>query len=150
MKERDLKMSHDVGEPKVEILQEVVIAVEDMNKAVALYEDLFGLTFDIEWAMPNENMNVKAAKLGETMLQIVESTSPEGVVAKFISNHGEGLNHIAFKIANLQEMIDKLKRKGVKLIPEEPVVSPKGTYIFVHPKSAHGVLVELIEYQDQA
>ena len=128
-------------------LLEVVIAVENMKKAVALYEDLFDLQFDIEWAMPNEHMNVKAAKLGDTLLQIVESTSPEGVVARFIRNHGEGLNHIAFRVDDLQKMVTKLRKKGVKLVPEEPVATPVSSYIFVHPKSAHGVLIELIEYQ---
>ena len=135
------------GQPEVEILQEVVIAVEDMKKAVALYEDLFGLKFDIGWAMPNENMNVKAAKLGESLLQIVESTSADGVVAKFVRSRGEGLNHIAFKVANLQKMIAELRKKGVKLVPEEPVATAVSSYIFVHPKSAHGVLIELIEYK---
>ena len=146
----NFKMKHKTEEPKVEMLQEVVIAVENMNQAVALYEDLFGLKFDIEWTMPDENMNVKAAKLGETLLQIVESTSSKGVVASFIKNRGEGLNHIAFKVTNLQKMITKLKRKGVRLTPEKPIVTPHGTYIFVHPKSAHGVLVELIESEKQS
>jgi methylmalonyl-CoA epimerase len=139
----------ETEEQKTQLL-EVVIAVEDMKKAVALYEDLFDLKFDIEWAMPNEHMNVKAAKLGDTLLQIVESTSPEGVVARFIQTHGEGLNHIAFKVNDLPKMVAKLKKKGVKLVPEQPVTTPVSSYIFVHPKSAHGVLIELIEYQGQA
>ena len=149
-------MSHGTEEPKVELMQEVVIAVDskNMEQAVALYEDLFGLKFDLEWAIPNENIHVRAAKLGETQLQIVESTSPEGVLAKFIQSRGEGLNHIAFKVANLQKMVAKLKGKGIKLIPEEPVTIPKstapvsmGSYIFIHPKSTHGVLIELIEFE---
>ncbi len=146
-------MSYETEEPKVEIMQEVAIAVENKNmkQAVALYEDLFGFKFNLEWTLPNENIHVKAAKLGRTQLQIIESTSPEGVVAKFIQSRGEGLNHIAFKVANLQQMVAKLKKKGVKLIPEEPVAilpgTPisRGSYIFIHPKSAHGVLIELIE-----
>jgi methylmalonyl-CoA epimerase len=139
-------MSQEAEELKVENLQEVVIAVENINKAAALYEDLFGLKFELEWTMPNENMNVKAAKMGETQLQMVESTSPDGVIARFIQSRGEGLNHISFKVANLERMITRLRAKGVKLVPEEPVVTPQASYIFVHPKSAYGVLVELIEF----
>jgi methylmalonyl-CoA/ethylmalonyl-CoA epimerase len=139
----------ETGEQQLQLL-EVVIAVENMKKAVALYEDLFDFKFDIEWAMPGEHMNVKATKLGDTLLQIVESTSPEGVVARFIQSHGEGLNHIAFKVDDLQKMVAKLRRKGVKLVPEEPVATQVSSYIFVHPKSAHGVLIELIQHHGQA
>ena len=138
-------MDFEDKEPKVEGIQEVVIAVEDMGLAVALYEDLFGLKFNLEWSMPNENMNVKAAQLGETQLHMVESTSPEGVIAKSIRSKGEGLHHIAFRVSNLQKMIARLRGRGAKLVPSEPVITPRGSYIFVHPKSARGVLVELIE-----
>lgn len=140
-------MGHSSEEPRIEGIGEVVIAVENMKEAVALYEDLFGLKFDLEWTMPGENMNVKAATLGETQLQIVESTSPEGVVARFIRDRGEGLNHICFRVTNLEELLARLRKKGVRLVPEEPVVIPPVSYIFVHPKSTHGVLIELIEHK---
>lgn len=140
-------MGHSKEEPRVEGIHEVVIAVENMKQAVALYEDLFGLKFELEWSMPAENMRVKAATLGDTQLQIVESTSPEGVIARFIRDRGEGLNHICFRVTNLEEMIARLKQKGVRLVPEEPVVIPPVSYIFVHPKFTHGVLVELVEHK---
>lgn len=140
-------MGHSSKEPRIEGIGEVVIAVENMKEAVALYEDLFGLKFDLEWTMPGENMNVKAATLGETQLQIVESTSPEGVVARFIRDKGEGLNHICFRVTNLEELLARLRKKGVRLVPEEPIVIPPVSYIFVHPKFTHGVLIELIEHK---
>ena len=140
-------MGHSTGEPRVEAILEVVIAVENVEDGVALYEDLFGLKFELEWTVPDENIHVKAATIGETQLQIVESTSPEGVIAKFIRDRGEGLNHICFRITNLEEMVARLKKKGVRVIPEEPVGMPPASYIFVHPKFTHGVLIELVEYK---
>ena len=138
-------MNNESEEPRVVGIQEVVVAVEDMSRVVALYEDLFGLKFDIGWDMPGENMRVKAAMIGETQFQVIESTSPEGVVARFIKSKGEGLNHVAFRVTNLPKMVTRLKEKGVRLAPEQPVVIGPVSYIFVHPKSTHGVLVELIE-----
>jgi len=138
-------------EPAIENVEEVVIAVKDARKAVALFNGLFGMKFETEWDMPDENMIVKSERISGTQLQFVESTSAEGVIAKFIESRGEGLNHIAFKVTNLKEMVSRLKGKGVKLIPEEPIEmkNPLGegtwAYIFIHPKSACGTLIELIE-----
>ena len=141
-------------EAPIKNIEEVVIAVRDVGKAVALFKDLFGMKFETGWDMPNENMKVKSERIAGTQLQFVESTSPEGVIAKFIQSRGEGLNHIAFRVTDLEEMVNRLKGKGVKFVPDEPVriENPLGkglvTYIFVHPKSACGVLIELIETKE--
>ena len=138
-------------ESTIENIEEVAIAVKDVEKAAVLFKDLFGMKFEIGWDMPNEKMKVRSERISGTQLQFVESTSPEGVIAKFIQSRGEGLNHIAFKVTDLKEMVGRLKGKGVKLVPEEPVEikNPIGkgstAYIFIHPKSACGTLIELIE-----
>ena len=93
--------------------------------------------------MPGEKMRVKAAMIGKTQFQIIEPISPDGVVARFIKSRGEGLNHFAFRVADLPKMVARLKEKGTRLVPEQPVVMGPLSYIFVHPKSTHGVLVEL-------
>lgn len=134
-------------ELKIERIQEVVIAVNDGKKAISLFEDLFGIKFDIQWSMLNEKMNVKAAQIGDTQLHVVESTASEGVISKFIESRGQGLHHIAFKVNNLDQWVLKFKEKGIKLTPDEPIQYPKGKYIFIHPKSALGVLIELIEFK---
>ena len=153
-KKRNIPGKEEASEPKklaIEGIEEVVIAVENAEKAAALFKDLFGMKFETEWDMPDENMKVKSETISGIQLQLIESTSPEGVVAKFIQSRGEGLNHIAFRVTNLEGMANKLKGKGVKLIPEEPVEikNPTGegsiAYTFVHPKSACGTLIELIE-----
>lgn len=140
-----------MNESNIDNMEEVVIAVKDVGEAVAAFKELFGMRFETEWDMPNENMKVRSERISGTQLQFVQSTSPEGVIAKFIESRGEGLNHIAFKVSNLKEMVSRLKGKGVKLIPEEPIEmkNPLGegiwAYIFIHSKSACGTLIELIE-----
>jgi methylmalonyl-CoA/ethylmalonyl-CoA epimerase len=141
-------------EPRIEGIEEVVIAVKDADRSVAYFEDIFGMAFPFCWGIPGEKVRVRSARISETQLQFIESTDADGVVAKFIREKGEGLNHIAFRVTNLKEMVKRLKEKGVKLIPEEivtvensdiPFRSGKAEYIFIHPKSACGVLIELVE-----
>lgn len=138
----------------VEGLVEVAIAVKDLESAVKSYEQMLGCKFELEWELPHEKIRVKAARLGQTQLQLIASTAPEGVIAKFLAQRGEGLHHIAFRVHHLDRMVAGLKEKGVQFIPEEPIRLPSLApvtesplaYIFVHPKSARGVLIELLEY----
>ena len=129
----------------IENIEEVVIAVKKLDEVAVLFEDLFDLEFKDSWMVPAERMNVKCAKVGGTQFHIVESTSSDGVIAKFIQDRGEGLHHIAFKVSNLDDFVSRLKNKGMKIVPEEPISFKDGRYIFIHPKSTHGVLIELIE-----
>jgi methylmalonyl-CoA epimerase len=131
-----------------------VIAVPDVERARELFRDLFGLKFEITWVVPHEKVKVRSERIASTQLQFIQATSPDGVVAKFLESKGEGLNHIAFKVTNLKELVKKAKEKGVKFIPEEPIEYenpdiPVGegsfSYIFVHPQSACGTLIELME-----
>lgn len=131
--------------PEIKSIHEVVLAVKDAEKTASLYEDLFGLKFDLSWELPWENMKVRAALIGGTQFHIVESTTPEGVIAKFIEKRGEGIHHICFKVSGFSEMIGRLRKRGVKLIPETPINFGNFSYIFVHPSNTSGVLIELIE-----
>ena len=130
----------------VKNIQEVVLAVEKQDEAVALFEEFFGLEFKDGWDMPTYDMKVKAAKVGDTQFQIIAPTSSESMIAKYIQDRGEGLHHIAFMLGNLDGTVARLKEKNIKLIPDRPVaVEGKSLrYIFVHPKSVHGVLIELL------
>jgi methylmalonyl-CoA epimerase len=141
-------------EPKIESIEEVVIAVKEADKAAAYFKDLFSIDFPSCWTIPGEKIKVRSGRISLSQLQFIESTDPDGVVARFIKEKGEGLNHIAFRVTNLRELVRRLKKKGVKLIPEEivrventdiPFRSGKAEYIFIHPKSAYGVLIELVE-----
>ncbi len=140
-------------EPSILGVEEVAIAVNDNEAAASLFKTLFGFDFELEWEIPFEKIKVKSHRIDQTQLQFISPTDKESVVAKFIAQKGEGLNHIALRVKNLKALAARLKEKGVRLIPEEPVEIPnplgggaKTSYIFVHPKSALGVLIELIEY----
>lgn len=133
-------------------IEEIAIAVHDAQKAAFDFFTLFGIDFDEQWELPDENLFVKSTRINGTQLQFIESTSKDGVVEKFIKKRGEGLNHMALRVKNLDALIEKLKSNDIKLIPEEPVRVEKippfeGAirYIFIHPSSFHGVLIELIE-----
>ena len=141
-------------EPKIERIEEVVIAVKEPDEAAAYFKDLFGMDFSFGWKIPHEKVKVRSEKISGSQLQFIGSTDPKGVVAKFIDEKGEGLNHIAFRVTHLKELVKRLKAKGVKFIPEEvaevenkniPIGEGRADYIFIHPKSAYGVLIELIE-----
>jgi methylmalonyl-CoA/ethylmalonyl-CoA epimerase len=84
--------------------------------------------------------------VGESEVELLESTSPDGPVAKFIEKKGEGIQHVAFRVENIEEALAELKQKGIKLIDETPRKGAGGAKIaFLHPKSTNGVLVELCE-----
>jgi methylmalonyl-CoA epimerase len=132
----------------VEKIEEVVLAVRDQDKVVKLFEDVFGFRFNESWTVPVDSMKVKCARIGETQFHVVGSIDPdpELLINRFLDQRGEGIHHIAFKVKDLDEMIRIIRDKGLKLIPEKPREGRDGTrYIFVHPKSAHGLLIELIE-----
>jgi methylmalonyl-CoA/ethylmalonyl-CoA epimerase len=132
----------------IENVEEVVLAVENQDEVVALFEDLFGLEFKDSWTVPADDMSVRCAHIGNTMFHIVSSITGNAVIARFIRDRGEGIHHIALRVRDMDEIVTKLRQKGVRLVPEEPVsFGPSGpSYIFVHPKSLHGIMVELIWY----
>ena len=133
----------------VENIEEVVLAVENQDDTVALLEEVFGLEFKESWSVPVDSMKVRCARVGSTQFHVVASTDEEGVIARFIKDKGEGIHHVAFKVDNLDETVQILKRRGLKLVPPEPREAQREgylvKYIFVHPRSAHGILIELVE-----
>ena len=143
-------------EPRIEAIEEIVIAVKDVDKAAKYFKDLFEFEFSYGWELERERIRVRSEVIQGTQLQFIQATDPESVVAKFIKTKGEGLNHFAFKVKNLPEMVKRLKKKGVKMVPDEivevdvtdkntPGKGKRGSFIFIHPSSAYGVLIELVE-----
>jgi methylmalonyl-CoA/ethylmalonyl-CoA epimerase len=130
----------------VEGIEEVVLAVDNQDSAVALFEDLFGFDFNESWTVPDGNMRVKCAKVGGTEFHIIGTTAPEGLIPKFIRERGEGLHHVAFRVRNLDQVVARLRDRSVRLVPEQPSTWRDGRrYIFAHPSSVHGLLIELLE-----
>jgi methylmalonyl-CoA/ethylmalonyl-CoA epimerase len=131
-------------------IEHVGIAVKNLNDAIKFYEENLGLKcYDIEEV---EDQKVKTAffQIGETKIELLESTDPEGPIGKFIEKRGEGIHHIAFAVDNLETSLTELKEKGVKLIDEIPRKGAEGLNIaFIHPKAAHGILIEFCEHTGQ-
>lgn len=130
----------------VQNIEEVVLAVKDQEEVVMMFEDLFGLDFNDSWTVPEDNMRVRSARIGDTQFHVVASETPDAVIGKYIRDKGEGIHHICFRVNNLDELITRLKGKGIRLVPETPRKGRASRFIFIHPKSAHGVMIELIEH----
>lgn len=121
------------------------IAVKSVASAKAFYEKL-GLPISAQETVPSEKVNLVMATAGESRLELLEPTSEDSTIAKFLAKRGEGLHHIALQVPDLVAVVARLKNDGVRLVSEEIKVGAGGhRYVFVHPSSAGGVLIELVE-----
>lgn len=121
------------------------IAVKSLNAAKTIYETL-GLSISPEETVEHEQVRVVMVPVGESRLELLEATSEDSVIARFIAKRGEGLHHVCLKVADLPSAVDRLKRDGVRLVSDEIKIGAGGhKYVFVHPSSTGGVLLELVE-----
>ena len=124
------------------------IAVKNLAAAKGLYEQL-GLRVVSEEVVEHEKVKVAMIPVGESRLELLEATSEDSPVGKFIAKRGEGLHHIALHVPDLSAAVEQLKKNGTRLISDEIKVGAGGhLYVFIHPSSAGGVLIELC--QDKA
>jgi methylmalonyl-CoA epimerase len=121
------------------------IAVKSLATARNIYEKL-GLNVSPEEIVEAEQVRLVMVPVGESRLELLEATSENSAIAKFIAKRGEGLHHVSIRVPNLAGTVDRLKREGVRLVSDEIKVGAGGhSYIFVHPSSTGGVLLELVE-----
>jgi methylmalonyl-CoA/ethylmalonyl-CoA epimerase len=121
------------------------IAVKSLAKALAFYERL-GLRVVGEEVVPHEKVRIAMLPVGEGRLELLEATADDSPVARFIAKRGEGLHHVALQVDNLSRVVEQLKAAGTRLISDEIKVGAGGhLYVFVHPSSTGGVLLELCE-----
>lgn len=121
------------------------IAVKSLAQARKFYE-LLGLEIAEEEVVPQEKVKVAMVELGESRIELLEPTSPDSVIAKFLEKRGEGLHHVALHVPDLNHAVEQLKSSGARLISDEIKIGAGGhLYVFVHPSSAGGVLVELVQ-----
>lgn len=122
------------------------IAVNSIDEKKSLWEDALGLHFEGEETVEEQKVTTAFFPVGESEVELLQSTADDGPVAKFIERKGEGIHHIAFRVENIEEALEELKAKGVKLIDEKPRMGAGGAKIaFLHPKATGGVLIELCE-----
>jgi len=127
-------------------IEHIGIAVCNLKEAIEYYENILGLKcYKIE-EVPDQKVRTAFLKVGQTKIELLESTDPEGPVGKFIEKKGEGVHHIAFAVENIEEHLKEAESKGVKLIDTVARKGAEGLSIaFLHPKSTYGVLTELCE-----
>jgi methylmalonyl-CoA epimerase len=126
-------------------LDHLGIAVKSLEAAKSIYEKL-GLSISEEETVPAEKVRLVMVPVGDTRLELIEPTSSDSVIAKYIEKRGEGLHHICMRVPDLAAAVQKLKADGVRLVTDEIKIGAGGHhYVFVHPSSTGGVLLELVE-----
>ncbi len=127
-------------------IEHLGIAVASLDEAIPYYENVLGLTcYNIE-EVADQKVRTAFFKVGDTKIELLEPTSPESTIAKFIENRGEGIHHIAYAVKGIEGALAEADEKGVRLIDKTPRPGAEGMNIaFLHPKSTRGVLTELCE-----
>ncbi len=130
----------------IEKLDHIGIAVKDIDEALKFYSDALGLGCTHIEEVAGQNVKIAFLPVGDVNLELLQATDPEGAVAKFIERKGEGIQHIAFRVDNIESAMAALKEKEVEFIDTIPRTGAHGSKIaFLHPRSSHGVLIELVE-----
>ncbi|MBQ8682619.1 MAG: methylmalonyl-CoA epimerase [Selenomonadales bacterium] len=131
---------------KVNKVDHVGIAVKDLEQAKKFYTEILGIPAMGEEVVAEQKVKVCFIPCGDSEIELLESTEPDGPIAKFIEKKGEGIQHVALNVDNIENALADLKEKGVRLIDEKPRYGAGGASIaFVHPKSTGGILLELSE-----
>ena len=130
---------------KIGKIDHIGIAVKDLDEALKLYTEVLGLKVDAVETLEEQKVKTAIFNVGESKIELLESTAPDGPIATFIEKRGEGIHHLALGVTNLEQTLDEIKAKNVPLIDQKPRRGVQNTRIaFVHPKGAK-MLLELVE-----
>ena len=131
-------------------IEHIGIAVKDLKAANNLYSKLLNTTPYKTEKVDSENVNTSFFQIGESKIELLEGTSPDSPISKFIENRGEGVHHIAFEVDDIEKEIARLTKEGFQMIHEKPKDGADNKLIaFLHPKSSNGVLIELCQEKVQ-
>ncbi|HUV50260.1 MAG TPA: methylmalonyl-CoA epimerase [Anaerolineae bacterium] len=131
---------------KVLKIDHLGIAVKSITKGKKFWGDILGLWLEDSEEMADEKLITTFFPIGESEIELIETTDPDGPIGKYLEKRGEGIHHIALRVENIEEALKELKEKGVRLVDEKPRKGAGGAKIaFLHPKATNGVLVELCE-----
>jgi methylmalonyl-CoA/ethylmalonyl-CoA epimerase len=127
-------------------IDQIAIAVEDLDEALELYERAFGLTPEYRERVESDGVEEAMLNVGGVYIQLLQATRDDSPIAKYLAKNGPGLHHLGFGVRSVADTLDHLREQEVRLIDEEPRPGGGGhTVAFVHPKGTNGVLVELVE-----
>jgi methylmalonyl-CoA epimerase len=121
------------------------IAVRSLDRALEFYRDQLGLEVSLRETVEHEKVNVAMLPLGQPRIELLEPTESDSVIGKFLEKRGEGLHHIAIRVPDLRASVERLKSAGARLLNEPRAGAGGHLYVFVHPSSTGGVLLELIQ-----
>ena len=131
---------------KILQIDHIGIAAKSIEQVAPFWSVILGLPIKGRETVEEQKATTAFLPVGESEIEILESTAPEGAIAKFIESRGEGIQHIALRVENIEEALKELKEKGVRLIDEKPRRGAGGAKIaFIHPKATNGVLLEISE-----
>lgn len=134
---------------KIEKIDHLGIAVNSIEEGKNFWTDVLGLDFQGTETVQEQKVSTAFFPVGESEVELLESTTPDGPVAKYIEKKGQGIQHVAFRVDDIDAALEELKEKGIRLIDETPRKGAGGARIaFLHPKSTSGVLVELCQKED--
>lgn len=127
-------------------LDHIGIAVQNISDALKFFESALGMKLEHVATEEGGKTEVAFLPVGESQVELVQTHDPESGLGKFLAKRGEGIHHICFEVDDIQAALTRLKENGAQLIDETPRVNASGMkYAFIHPKSAHGVLIELYQ-----
>jgi methylmalonyl-CoA/ethylmalonyl-CoA epimerase len=130
---------------RVDRIHHVALVVRSVEEALRLYRDILGLPVDLVTEVPADRVRIAFLAVGESKVELVEPTDDTTGVARFLASKGEGFHHVCFEVPDLTEELTRLAIDGIELIDSAPRRGAEGPVAFLHPRSCHGVLVELIE-----
>jgi methylmalonyl-CoA/ethylmalonyl-CoA epimerase len=132
------------------VLDHVGIAVRDLEDALRFYRDALGFEIEAPEEVASQRVRAHFIPLGDSAVELLEATAPDSPIAKYLEKHGPGLHHVTLRVEDVRAALAQLKVRGVRLIDETPRPGAHGSLVaFIHPSSAHGVLVELIQRNDR-
>lgn len=130
----------------VKKVDHIGVAVSNLEESIKFYEEVLGLKCQGTEVVEEQKVRVAFLPIGDTEIELLEATEPDSPIAKFIEKKGQGVQHIAFRVDDIEKALEEMRNLGIKLIDENPRYGAGGARIaFLHPKSTNGLLVELCE-----
>ena len=132
--------------PEIKNINHIAIVVEEIDSALSFWRDVLGLEVDEIEEVPEQEARVAFLPSGEGKIELVEPTTSDSGIARYLQKRGPGMHHLCIEIDDIESMLNQLNAHGIRLINQTPQIGEDGRkYAFIHPDSAHGVLVELYE-----
>ncbi len=126
-------------------IDHVAVVVESLDEALRVYRDALGMVLSREEIIPEQDVRIGFLPAGDCEVELLQPIRPDSGVARFLAKHGEGLHHICLEVDDIEATLADLKARGAQLIDQTPKRGAYGRIAFIHPKGAHGVLIELLE-----